>query len=119
MKLIRVSGTVLLKSYPVVSLYLSSAAWHGVAYRGAWRRLMELTICCPQKFELEKKLVSGKVRSGKGRKKAEKARRRAEREASVTATADTSMSDAPKATKGLNSSRAQPPRAVSSMNTDA
>ena len=73
-----------------------------------------------QKFELEKKLVSGKVRSGKGKKKAEKAHRRAEREASAAATADTGMADAPKATKGLGSSRAQATqRAATAMDTDA
>jgi len=81
--------------------------------------LMGTAKCCLQKFELEKKLVSGKVRSGKGKKKAEKASRRAQREASAAATADASMADAPKATKGLGSSRTQTKRAATAMDTDA
>ena len=69
-----------------------------------------------QKFDLEKKLVSGKVRSGKGKKKVEKARRRAQREATAASTADTSMTDAPKATKGLG--RTQTQREAKAMETE-
>jgi hypothetical protein len=82
--------------------------------------LPDCGVASPQKFELEKKLVSGKVRSGKGKKKVEKARRRAQREAAAAATADTTMCDAPKAIKGLGGAgRAQTQRAASAMETDA
>ena len=53
-----------------------------------------------QKHELGMKLVSGPVRSGKGKKKAEKAARLVAREAARAAVADDAMVDAPKATKG-------------------
>ena len=78
-----------------------------------------LSPICLQKFEVEKKLVSGKVRSGKGKKKAEKARRRADREAAAIATADADMADAPKATKGLGGSRTQTQRTAGAIETDA
>ena len=46
------------------------------------------------------KLVSGPVRSGKGKKKAEKAARLVAREALRAIATDDAMVDAPKATKG-------------------
>ena len=80
----------------------------------------ECVFVSPQKSELEKKLVSGKVRSGKGKKKVEKARRRAQRETVAAGTADTSMGNAPKATKGLGGAgQAQTQRAASAMETGA
>lgn len=60
-----------------------------------------------QKHDLAVKLVSGPVRSGKGKKKAEKVARLVAREMARAVAADDTMVDAPKATKGLKASKAK------------
>ena len=63
--------------------------------------------CLLQKHDLAVKLVSGPIRSGKGKKKAEKAARLFAREAARASFADDTMTDAPKATKGLKAAKAK------------
>lgn len=72
----------------------------------------------PQKHELACKLVSGPVRSGKGKKKAEKAARLVAREALRAAGADDTMLDAPKATKGPKAAKSVAKSTVVAMEAD-